>query len=1037
MTLIRILVIVAVLYVPHLTFGQQWESMQMPILVGANQITSIKDTFILQNDKCLYKSTDNGISWQSIAFDDYTIAGFYPDTFRHAYYYLNGSNLLYQSDDFGMNWVVYGQMPVPGSNIGLVFAEDYVYAYDENLILRHALNGPLNAWGTLLEIPQDTFAGARVLDLKRVGGDLWAATTIGIRYSNNDGATWSDPLNKVKSCQIAEQGNIILVNYTSGTPQLYRSLDQGVSWQLVNPTIKPDKIFDSGGYFLAEKTNSLYRSTDGITWEKILESPFPVTYEDVLHHNGRLLTAYTSETDVNSYLISLLRSTNDGETWLHCTEGLTCGSTYGGFAPLQIIDGYLVGGTSYGYSEDQGNTWTRPFIEYGPSSDIIQLSNEYVGFEGQYFYRCSANGRFEWKRVHSGIYFNNLVSLNGLLYGSEGSKLYRSADAGSTWIQVGTLLSGALATSHGKLVSLKDSSCIISTNEGATWTKSYTFANVATCSTCRLFGYNDSLFLSYSPGKLLFFSADGGLSFDTLITPVNSGSATFRLGSSGDNLCLWLGGNQLHFTIDNGQNWLTVPMPMGYSISNNLDHLAIDKSSVYTSELIKMIGWRLRLDNLRNVSGKVFIDANQNSIQDPGETDAANILVTSSQTLNRTNGLGRFTLTLDQDADTIRVANLPPYFESVPAFFISQNGDSQPVIFGLRPLDTISDIGISLVSAAPFRAGFKTILTATLSNNGTVAQSGAIKIKLDALTMFTTATPAVSTQSGDTLIWNYSNLKPFEKKSYTIEIATAIVTPGTPLTLQALASLNQDFQQSDNLFVLNAQVVSSYDPNDKVVTPVEVPIAEVNNQQLTYTIRFQNLGNIATDFVVIRDTLSEYLDASTIRILSASHSYAWNIKDGNALEFRFSPIILTPATIDETNSQGFIQFAVKMKPGIAVEDVVSNTAHIYFDFNPAVITNTVKTTVKQFVSTIQRLKTNKILIFPNPSNQSVLLQIDSPIPIQSPLSVWDTQGKLVWQGYASSPEVQVSTTEFTNGTYFVRWINGKTTYVGQFIVQHP
>ncbi|MBV6443068.1 MAG: hypothetical protein EPGJADBJ_04796 [Saprospiraceae bacterium] len=1032
------------LFNPFLLFSQQWEKLQMPVLTGAQRITQVRDTLVLQNDKCLYKSTDGGLTWQPIVSNDYTIIGFFPDTAHQRYYYLDGPNRIYESADFGTTWAQTGALPVAGNlgNAGLVFVDDEVYAWDQYYILHKTPGGPLNGWQPLLYLPQDTFAGSTIEDLRRIGNAFWAATSVGIRYSDDDGMLWSDPLNKNKPSQIAAVGDVMLINYPNPPSQLYRSLDAGTTWLLINPNIKPDKIFDSGGYFFAEKNDDLYRSTDGIIWEKILKSDFPMLIEDVAAQNGTILTAYTSDTDINGYLNSLLRSSDGGQTWLHSTEGLTCGSIYGGIAPLQSMEGYLIAGANYGFSGDEGYTWTRPFVTGSPTSDLLRIGNHYFGFDGLYFYRCPANGRFEWEHVFTGLGLSQIFDINGQLYSTDGQTIYHSTDAGTSWEPTGTAPSNQqFAIVHGKLVTTKDSSVVVSTDAGANWTTAHTFTVPVTLSTSRLYGFNDTLFLSYVPKKTVFVSADDGLSFDTLATPINPGNSTYRLRASGDNLYLWTGENNLlHISTDNGQNWLTLVMPAGYLIPNELEYIAIDKKYIYASQSLKMYCWRLWLDALRSAKGIVFFDANGNGEQDPGEPGTADLLIESSNAgaLCRSNATGRFSMTLGQTADTLRIADVPLYFEAIPDFAVSETTDTQLITFGLHPLDTIPDVAVSLVNAAPFRAGFNSKLTATLRNKGTLTLSGIFHLVLDEHTALVTADPPLTGQSGDTLFWSYSALKPFEAKMLNLEVTTSTVLPGTPVNLQVSAQLIQDVQQNDNLFVLNEVVTASYDPNDKSVTPSEIPIADVSDKELTYTVRFQNLGNIATDFVVIRDTLSDLLDASTLRILSASHPCSWNIHSGGALEFRFSPIMLTPAQTDEANSHGFVRFSVKMKPGTAIGAIAKNTAHIYFDFNPAITTNTVETIVKQFVSTVEQTKVGKVTMSPNPADQNILIQINSTeAAAHGVVTVYSLRGQQLRQFAAQGTSLLLPTQYFATGTYLVRWQTGGKNYIGKFIVHHP
>jgi len=119
-------------------------------------------------------------------------------------------------------------------------------------------------------------------------------------------------------------------------------------------------------------------------------------------------------------------------------------------------------------------------------------------------------------------------------------------------------------------------------------------------------------------------------------------------------------------------------------------------------------------------------------------------------------------------------------------------------------------------------------------------------------------------------------------------------------------------------------------------------------EELRYTIRFQNTGNDTAYNIVITDTLSPLLNLRTIRPLAYSHDHNMQI-DGNEINFLFDNIYLPDSTTNEAASHGFVTFSVSALPGIQELDSVLNTAHIYFDLNKPIVTNTVKSTFVEFL----------------------------------------------------------------------------------------
>ena len=59
-----------------------------------------------------------------------------------------------------------------------------------------------------------------------------------------------------------------------------------------------------------------------------------------------------------------------------------------------------------------------------------------------------------------------------------------------------------------------------------------------------------------------------------------------------------------------------------------------------------------------------------------------------------------------------------------------------------------------------------------------------------------------------------------------------------------------------------------------------------------------------------------------------------------AVEFAFYNINLPDSASNEEESHGFLVFDVRPIPGLEMGTIIENTAHIYFDLNPAIVTNT-------------------------------------------------------------------------------------------------
>ncbi|PVY39655.1 DUF7619 domain-containing protein [Pontibacter virosus] len=138
-------------------------------------------------------------------------------------------------------------------------------------------------------------------------------------------------------------------------------------------------------------------------------------------------------------------------------------------------------------------------------------------------------------------------------------------------------------------------------------------------------------------------------------------------------------------------------------------------------------------------------------------------------------------------------------------------------------------------------------------------------------------------------------------------------------------------------------ITDSYDPNDKLVTPVGRTEEHYTptGVALTYKISFQNTGTDVAYRIVVVDTLSEHLDLSTLQVGATSHPgrVAVSGKGRPVLTWTFDNIMLPDSTADEPGSHGYILFSIKPKADLAEKTLVENFADIFFDFNSPIRTN--------------------------------------------------------------------------------------------------
>jgi uncharacterized repeat protein (TIGR01451 family) len=243
-------------------------------------------------------------------------------------------------------------------------------------------------------------------------------------------------------------------------------------------------------------------------------------------------------------------------------------------------------------------------------------------------------------------------------------------------------------------------------------------------------------------------------------------------------------------------------------------------------------------------------------------------------------------------------------------------------------------------------------------------------------------------------------------------------------------------------------IVGAYDPNDKEGLPLGYKASRFidQNQAIDYRIRFQNTGNDTAFTVVLRDTLSEFLDISSIKTGASSHKYSWAIEGQNVLIFRFDNILLVDSFRNVAASQGFVSFKINQKKDVTLGSKINNLADIYFDYNAPIRTNkTLHTVGKDFIVSVLETKSAlpnvQINVFPNPFNAEATVDIQgfekiTPLSNLSHFRVFDAVGRQLRSEKFEGTEFRFKKQDLTTGLYFFRIENnGQLIGTGKFLIK--
>lgn len=383
----------------------------------------------------------------------------------------------------------------------------------------------------------------------------------------------------------------------------------------------------------------------------------------------------------------------------------------------------------------------------------------------------------------------------------------------------------------------------------------------------------------------------------------------------------------------------------------------------------------------KNINGITFFDANQDGIFDNSEDvrlPGQNIMLLPDSTTAITNSIGGYRF-YPEDTGNYQIVYTPslPYIQVPPAsidtFF--NGGTIEGINFGAWTENIPEGLSIDLVNG-PLVCNNEANIWVTFKNESFLNISGEIILNFPPEFTYAGSYPEVATIEPSKVSWWFEDLGFMESRTYKLV-----------LTVPGVEALDQQFDFNAEIIVDNQtesskdshEVLCSYDPNDKTAIPVGESFLNyaLLNDPIQYIIRFQNMGNYRAQDIIITDVIDPSLDLSTFEVIASSHEMTTTIDAEKQIIFRFDDINLPPEEQDFLGSQGFIKYQISPHQGLSDPTVIQNFANIYFDLNPAIVTNTTENILVETlptVSTTELKTTSKALIYPNPSSAEIWIE---------------------------------------------------------------
>ncbi|MDO5981274.1 T9SS type A sorting domain-containing protein [Flavivirga spongiicola] len=436
--------------------------------------------------------------------------------------------------------------------------------------------------------------------------------------------------------------------------------------------------------------------------------------------------------------------------------------------------------------------------------------------------------------------------------------------------------------------------------------------------------------------------------------------------------------------------------------------------------------------NFNSVQGSTLFDVGQNDCNDLAIA-AKNFKVIAEnegeRTITYSKNNGDFNLSLREGTYNIYTENTlfagNPINQEVVFAGLNQ---VEGVDFCVSANELVNDVTIMLIPTWHARPGFETSYQLVYENIGSTVSNGSINMQFEnSLQSYVSSSENLESQTANTLIFNYIDLQPFEKRNIGIILKTfepPIVNGGEILPLTAMITSNDiDINLENNISETEQTVINSFDPNDKTVLQGnEITLEEVD-EYLHYLVRFQNTGTASAINVRVRDVLENKLDWDTFLPVASSHPYITQITEENLVDFIFDNILLPAEQDDEPNSHGFVAFKIKPKSDAQIGDVVTGKANIYFDFNLPIITNIVSTEIVNNSLSVSESKPQHYFnIYPNPTNDKIYISSKKGVNVDG-VSIYSITGKLLLNDRVSTKEIDLN--QFPKGMYFLNILSDK------------
>lgn len=444
------------------------------------------------------------------------------------------------------------------------------------------------------------------------------------------------------------------------------------------------------------------------------------------------------------------------------------------------------------------------------------------------------------------------------------------------------------------------------------------------------------------------------------------------------------------------------------------------------------------------MKGRVVADVNQNGDIDVGDSPLSKqkLILLPEERITLTDENGRYEFRIPEEGvKTVQLAS-DAYLWELSSDSLSYKrmitdsciGDLD---FALRPASQ-GDGGELKINLASPRCGGQSAAWLTVNNTGQEPLTATVALELDEALTLANASMEPDNYAGNTFYWSFWELPP--SASIHIKLNMEYPEEGLVDSLCIEGWLFDGRGETLDQCAHTSLLQCFYDPNQKTVqsSGMQVDGLVEKEEDLIFTIHFENQCLDSVYRVTIRDELDSWLDVSTLELLASSHPVRLDWV-GHQLAFTFDQIKLPPAASSATASQGFVQFSIRPKADTPDGQRIENFALIYYDYNAPTVTNTVEAfIVDQLPPTdTEEAPTQRSCAFffaPNPVSTSTVARVPAAF-LGGRFELYDMRGQLVTARPIRSGLLEWERQGLPAGVYVYRVVKGGSACSGKLVLR--